>query len=170
MTNNEITDNSNEQELTSEQLAEQKLIAKVGSAFHEQWRESRRKDDGTFEPREKTTSDQAWIEAHGTDTVDIANTGYEDLPEDWKGENKVAAEFVVGLHGELTAELGEVRLDVPETRAHVGDEIHSAWLSRNEWAKDGELGVPFAELPEDEQEKDIDQYRTLLAVLAEEEG
>lgn len=157
--------NNNEQDLTEAQLAKQQLIAKVGSAFHEQWRETRRIEDGSFEPREKSTSDQAWIEANGTDMVDIANTSYEDLPEDWKGENKAAAEFVVGLREELS-EAGVIDdLEDTDVREHIGDEIHNAWLGRNEWAKDGDLGVQFTELPVDEQKKDLDQYRTLLAVI-----
>lgn len=161
----ELQNPNNEQGQTEAELAQQKLITKVGSAFHEQWRESRSLGDGSFEPREKTTSDQSWIEANGRDTVDIANTSYEDLPEDWKGENKSAAEFVVGLRQGL-AEAGVVDdLEDPDVREHIGNEIHDAWLSRNDWAKDGDLGVGFAELPIDEQEKDLDQYRTLLSVL-----
>lgn len=161
----ELNDDSNEQELSEAQRVKQQLITKVGSAFHEQWRETRRTEDGSFEPREKSTSDQAWIEVNGTDVVDIANTSYEDLPEDWKGENKAAAEFVVGLREELT-EAGVIDdLEDAGVREHIGDEIHNAWLGRNEWAKDGDLGVQFTELPVDEQEKDLDQYRTLLAVL-----
>lgn len=157
----------------SEREQATELIEKVGSAFHEQWREEWHASDAKKEvpelTREKATSDQAWIEAHGIDTVDIANTNYEDLPEDWKGENKAAAEFVVGLRQELDEAGVNGSLDDPAVREYVGDEIHKAWLSRNEWAKDGDLGVAFSELPLDEQEKDLDQYRTLQAVLKRDE-
>jgi hypothetical protein len=119
----------------SEREQATELIEKVGSAFHEQWREEWHASDAKKEvpelTREKATSDQAWIEAHGIDTVDIANTNYEDLPEDWKGENKAAAEFVVGLRQELDEAGVNGSLDDPAVREYVGDEIHKAWLSRN---------------------------------------
>lgn len=48
---------------------------------------------------------------------------------------------------------------MPISREQVGDEIHNEWLKRNTWAKGGELDVPFAKLPQNEQRKDIIQYR-----------
>ena len=40
----------------------------------------------------------------------------------------------------------------------IGRVIHDAWLSRNEWAKGGELDVPFTQLSAEEQDKDLAQY------------
>ncbi len=57
---------------------------------------------------------------------------------------------------------GKVDLDNPTERNEVGDEIHAAWLLRNDWAKNDELDIPFDELPEFEQAKDIDQMRIAL--------
>jgi len=127
-------------------------VDKVASAFHEDWRSTRYQDDGSYEPRVKTTKDEAWIAAHGTDQVDIANTAYPELPSDWQAENKAAAEVVVGLLGR-----GAIDLSNERDRLYAGQIIHDAWVSRNEWAQDSELGVPFEQLPADEQAKDIAQ-------------
>jgi hypothetical protein len=138
-------------------------VAALGTAFHEDWRKTRLNEDGTFEPRIKTTKDEAWIEANGTDQVDIANTTYDGLPADWQAENKAAAEVIVGVFNERS---GDVDLSDPETREAVGEQVHAAWLSRNEWAKGGNLDVPFADLPVDEQNKDLDQVLVAQAVFA----
>lgn len=141
-------------------------VAALGSAFHEDWRKTRLNEDGTFEPRVKTTKDEAWIEASGTDQVDIANTTYEGLPADWQAENKAAAEVVVGVFNERD---GAVDLNDQGTRTAVGEQIHAAWLSRNEWAKGGDLDVPFEDLPVDEQNKDLDQVVVAQRVFAHEQ-
>lgn len=129
-------------------------VAALGNAFHENWRKTRLNEDGTFEPRVKTTEDEAWIKANGTDQIDIANTTYESLPVDWQTENKAAAEVVVSV---LNERKGNVDLGDPDTRVAVGEQIHAAWLSRNIWARGGDLDVPFVDLPVDEQNKDLDQ-------------
>lgn len=132
----------------------QEAVTAVASALHEDWRKTRLQEDGTFEPRVKKTKDEAWTAAHGTDEVDIANTGYIELPEDWQAENKAAAEVVVDV---MTEANGQVDLNDEAQRDAVGSRIHDAWLSRNEWARGGELDVPFAQLPPAEQAKDLDQ-------------
>jgi len=125
----------------------------LASVLHEDWRSSRKLEDGSFEPREKPTKDVEWVAKHGVNTVDIANTSYVDLPDDWKKENREAAEVVVSLLDTQVAP----DLTVPAVRDELGTKIHDAWLARNEWAKGGELGVPFSQLPPQEQEKDIAQ-------------
>ena len=136
----------------------------LATEFHEDWRKTRLQEDGSFEPRVKSTSDSAWVEAHGTDQVDIANTSYDDLPSDWQAENKAAAEVVVGV---MIEHNGNIDLSNEEVRNQVGDTIHDAWLSRNEWAKGGELDVPFADLPADEQAKDISQIEVAQIVFSQ---
>ncbi len=135
----------------------------LATAFHEDWRKTRQNEDGSFEPRVKQTSDAAWIEAHGTDQVDIANSTYGELPSDWQAENKAAAEVVVSV---LDQRNGNVDLADPETRSAVGEQVHTAWLSRNEWAAGGELDVPFDQLSAEEQAKDIDQVVVAQRVFA----
>lgn len=144
------------------EFVKNEAVNALASKFHEQWRSDRLQEDGTFEPREKSTKDTVWIEAHGTDVVDIANTDFADLPKDWQAENATAARVVVDL---LTAFNGEVNLSDESTRNNVGDIVHTAWLARNEWAKGGELDVPFADLSAEEQAKDINQVSTALEVF-----
>lgn len=126
-----------------------RYIAEVASAFHEAWRAGRRKPDGSFEPRLKETKDPAWIQAHGRNQVDIANTAYRDLPADWQAENKASAEISVQLI--LAAKGALLTPAFIEQGSHV---IHVKWLERNAWAKGGELDVPYAQLPEPEKQKD----------------
>lgn len=126
----------------------------LANEYHEDWRQTRAQEDGSFEPRIKDTSDEAWVESHGSNQVDIANTSYDDLPADWQAENKAAAVAVVDI---MLDNSGDLDLANSEIRSKVGDQIHSAWLSRNEWASGGDLDKPFDDLPLDEQEKDIRQ-------------
>ena len=150
-----------ENEDTPEINVEQDRVNNLASALHEDWRKTRLQEDGTFEGRVKPTKDEAWIAGHGTDQVDIANTEYVDLPEDWQAENKAAAEVIVGILSEST--------EVPDLSDEehinmVGEKIHTAWLARNEWAKGGDLDVPFKDLPADEQAKDINQLKIALSL------
>jgi hypothetical protein len=137
-------------------------VREVASAYHDDWRATRRNEDGSFEPRIKTTKDEEWVKIHGTDQVDIANTPYAELPSDWQAENKAAAEVVIGI---LERANGQIDLNDPATRLSVGSEIHDAWLARNDWAKGGSLDVPFAELPEEEQAKDLAQVRIAIELF-----
>lgn len=137
-------------------------VTALASKFHEQWRSDRLQEDGTYEPREKPTKDAAWIEAHGTDVVDIANTDFANLPKDWQAENVAAAGIVVDL---LATFNGNIDLSDESTRNDVGDIVHTAWLARNEWAKGSDLDVPFADLSAEEQAKDINQVSTALEVF-----
>lgn len=137
-------------------------IDTLASTFHENWRKTRLTEQGEFEPRTKETEDETWIEAHGTNKVDIANTAYEDLPSDWQAENKAAAEIIVDIIEEAN---GDIDLSDVEVRSRVGQRVHEAWLSRNGWAEGGELDRPFDELPEKEQSKDIEQIQIGLEIF-----
>lgn len=127
----------------------QQFVIEVAAAFHEAWRAGRRKPDGSFEPRLKETKDPAWIQAHGSNQVDIANTAYAGLPADWQAENKASAEisvqFVLAAKG---AQLPPQAIEQGSTLIHI------KWLERNQWAKGGELDKPYAALPEPEKQKD----------------
>lgn len=140
-----ITNSSELKDIATRELANE---------FHEDWRKTRQNEDGTFEPRIKQTSDSVWIEKHGTDQVDIANSSYDELPADWQAENKAAAEVIVDI---FTESNGNIDLDNEDTLNQVGGVVHEAWLSRNDWARGGDLDVAFEQLPADEQSKDIAQ-------------
>lgn len=154
----------------------------VGSRLHDNWRAPRKKEDGTYEPRMKPTSDAKWIEEHGTDQVDIANTSFENLPMDWQEENLLAGREAVDIVGDVTT------LDEAGIR-EASIKVHDAWIARKQatidaarktWTEEGltpeeveeevnkkfgwdmSLMVLFDELPDYEQAKDTDH---VLAVL-----
>lgn len=139
----------------------------IAFVLHEQWRQTRLKEDGSYEPRWKKIKDADFIaKFEGKDLpkyirngengyeIDIANACYTQLSADWQNENKNAAEVVSNI----------VESGNQLSRAEIGDIIHNAWLERNSWAKDGELGVPFAELSKEEQDKDMVQFDVALTM------
>ena len=69
----------------------------LGSHFHDALRAPNKLEDGTYEPKEEVTTDETWIESHGTDLVDVANTNFADLPEDLRRENETTARIIVNL-------------------------------------------------------------------------
>lgn len=143
------------------------LIEDVASALHENWRKTRLREDGTFEPRWKPTKDSDFDKkyegveslpshlrrtADGKLEIDIANACFSQLSAAWQEENRAAAEVAVKL---VEREKSEGK-KIPWLE--IGNVIHDAWLERNSSAKDGELGVPFVDLPQNEKDKDIDQF------------
>lgn len=144
-------------------------VGEIASKLHESWRETRKNEDGSYEPRWKKVSDRVFesrVKAmeelpetirivNGAVEQDIANTTFEDLCLNYQIENFEAAQLAFKLAKEnyTDYEIGT-----------VGDIIHKEWLKRNAWAKGGELDIPFEELPENEQEKDILQYRIACEV------
>jgi hypothetical protein len=92
--------------------------------------------------------------------VDILNTSYAELPEKWQAENKAQAQSAIGL----------VAQNMEDAMSNIEDlaaQVHEQWLSRNSWAKDGPLGVPYNELPEEEKQKDKDVISAAYDILQE---
>ena len=157
---NDKIETENNNEYSKEAFDE--AVKVLGPRFHEDWRKTRLNDNGTFEPRLKTTKDQEWISTHGTNEVDIANSTYDELPEDWKGENKAAAEVIAKIFNEYS---GNIELENPIIRSQVGNKIHDAWIERNgEWAPE-EQKLSFDDLSIEEQEKDLEQIRIAKEVF-----
>ena len=77
--------------------AKQAAVEELTSGLHDEWRRPRLCKDGTYRPQEEKTTDQAWIEKHNTEIVDIANSDFADLPQDWKQEYQDSAQFLVDL-------------------------------------------------------------------------
>ena len=126
-------------------------IQELGSLLHDEWRAPRKQDGGAYEPRVKTTRDTAWIDAHHSDQVDIANSAYTELPADWQYENQASARVAMKEVWKAIAN-GE-QLDNAFVEK-ASDFIHHMWLWRNsKWAP-VELHKPYADLPEEEKEKD----------------
>jgi len=122
-------------------------------------------ENGALKPENKETNDQAWIEAHGTNVVDIVNTAFDELPMDMQWESKSAARVVVDIFVENE---GRVNLEDSSMYYDVGKRVHDAWLERHTWAKDDpNLGVEFSELSQVERDKDIDQIKVGREVLGE---
>ena len=149
---------TDEQKAMSEQREEKfsktaERVANLGSQLHEEWRKPRWRDESKdYEPRIKKTKDQEWSQTHGGATeVDIANTPYEGLPSEWQGENKISAEVAVA-EVEKAIEVG-TPLDESFIEA-ASSVLHDKWLERNgSWAPP-EQNKPYAELSEEEKEKD----------------
>jgi len=92
--------------------------------------------------------------------VDILNTSYTDLPPKWQAENKAQAESAISLVAEnMDNAMGNID--------GLASEVHEQWLSRNSWAKDGPLGVPYSELPEEEKQKDRDVIIAAHEILSQ---
>jgi hypothetical protein len=132
---------------------EQQHVKKLASELHDEWRESRRNEDGTFEPRMKKTNDATWINKQGTDEVDIANTSYENLPDDWKAENKASADVAVGLIRAQAKRKNPLENN-EEFLENASEVIHIEWLERNKAWAPPEQSISYQELSEDEKEKD----------------
>lgn len=143
----------------------------VGSCLHEGWRQTRKNEDGTYEPRWKKVKDPnfKFVESdtcrkneEGVVEIDIANRSFGELSADWQFENLEAGKVVVRLVGDKT----ELTLEEVEQMASV---IHDEWLKRNEWVFDPNYGnpaqaVPYAELSEEEKEKDRAQLKFGLSL------
>lgn len=103
--------------------------------------------------------------------VDIANAPYDQFSEYWKGQNRGGAEFLISLVDEVGADnIRALDLSDPEVQEKYGTLIHANWLERNQWVLDPQYGnsvlaQSYADLPADEQQKDIDQMRVLQGWL-----
>jgi len=154
----------NNNEKQEDKISKEEMITKLGSELHDEWRESRKQEDGSYEPRIKTTKDEDWINEKGANEVDIANTCFENLPRDWQGENRVAAEIAIEevfRAVDMGTELDESFIE------EASNVIHQKWLERNgEWASE-ELKKPYDELSEEEKDKDRAQIKKAIEIFQE---
>ena len=132
------------------------LSYSLASDLHETWRLTRRKEDGTYEPRIKKSTDEEWNIKHGTDEVDIANCSFDELPSNWQYENLSAAKVAIDLVYDKTLAGENITAEEKEQMASV---VHDEWLKRNDWVFDSEYGDPnlavsYENLSEDEKYKD----------------
>lgn len=144
-----------------------KNVTTLASELHEEWRQTRLDEKtGQYEPRVKSTKDEAWITAHnGVTEVDIANTKYEDLPEDWKAENKASADVSI-TQVERAKNSGVVDIDSDDFLEQASDVVHQKWLERNgSWAP-AEQNKPYADLSEEEKDKDRVMVKAAIRVVS----
>ncbi|MEN9390641.1 MAG: hypothetical protein RLZZ283_741 [Candidatus Parcubacteria bacterium] len=133
----------------------------MASTLHEEWRKTRLREDGTYEPRVKKTNDGAWSRKHGNKTeVDIANTPFKDLPRDRQAENLAAAASALRAVDKHTGKRKITFLQQAQLVELVAGEIHADWVSRDkdperpESDRQPRLHVPYGSLPDNEKEKD----------------
>ena len=140
---------------------ESEIIKKIASAFHEKWRKDR-----LYKPMIEKSEDKDWTKKHGTDLVDIANTEFEDLPSNWRGENIEAAKVVVELVYEKVVNWLEI---TPEMIEEMSKIVHEKWLERNwiEWSFENQR-VDYEDLSEEEKAKDRIQIEIAIQIISDE--
>lgn len=171
-----------EQPQSQESLSEakkQQLIIELGGQLHDEWRDPRKKEDGTYEPRVKVLAktedgkekwyDEAKVPANAQEIKrqDIANTSFESLDSHWQYENKAAADVAMGevfKAAESSIPLDEAFIE------NASEVIHKKWLERNSWVFDPnygnpDLAKPYAELSEEEKEKDRAQVKKGIEIF-----
>ena len=118
-----------------------KIIQKVASLFHENWRENR-----LYKPMIEKSDDTEWNIEHWTDVVDIANTKFEDLPSNRKYENLQAAKVALDLVYDGVIVWKGFSWEEIEKMSEV---VHEKWLERNgkQWSFENQR-VDFKKLSE----------------------
>ena len=139
------------------------IIQEVASTFHEKWRKNRLQSDWRYIPMIEKSNDEKRNEEHWTDTVDIANTDFEDLPNNWKYENVEAAKVAVDLVYDKISNLEKISSETIEEMANI---VHEKWLERNwiEWSFENQR-VSYENLSEEEKEKDRIQIIIAIDVI-----
>ena len=140
--------NDRVKQLEEKKTEEVQVLAKM---MHENWRKERfNQETNTFTPRMKIVQDKEWIEKHnGVTEVDIANTPYEELPNDWKEENHLSAQVAV------------------EKINDVLNLIHDNWLDRNDQYASPEQKTQYSRLSMSEKMKDIDILEEAIKIIKE---
>jgi hypothetical protein len=149
----------------NDEIIKNALSYSLGSDLHEAWRATRKLDDGTFEPRIKKSEDKDWTEDHGTDTVDIANCPFNELPSNWQHENLEAARVAIRLVYDKVMRGEKI---TPEELEQMASVVHEEWLKRNDYVfgpvergGNPRLALPYEHL--DQKEKDKDKSQLVLA-------
>lgn len=139
------------------------IIQKVASTFHEEWRKNRLQEDWTYKPMIEKSEDEARTKEHWTDTVDIANTDFEDLPDNWKYENIEAARVAVNLVYEKILNQEKISIETIEKLSNI---VHEKWLERNwiAWSFENQR-VSYENLSEEEKAKDRLQIQIAIEII-----
>lgn len=146
---------------------EYQAILKLAASLHDMWRLTRKKQDGTYDPRIKKDD-------NGKE-IDIANTNFSELPKKWQNENLAAAELAVTLVQIALSEGVDVNspqfLEDFSMKVHTleGDSsyVHGNWRRRNPKVDDNEmLHIAYLNLSEEEKQKDRDQIMLAIKFLS----
>jgi len=144
----------------------QLLIERIWAKFHEERRKSIIKLDWTYESRVEKTTDLERIHCHNWEKkVDIINTKFEDLPNDWKKENIEAAKVAVYLVYQKITNWEEI---TPEMIEEMSEIVHNERLKRN-WITGSfeNQRVEFKDLTEEEKVKDRNQIIRAIEIIKE---
>ena len=136
------------------------IIKKVASSFHDKWRENR-----LYKPMIEKSEDEEWTKKRWTNLVDIANTEFEDLPNNWKYENFEAAKIAVDLVYEKVVSWEEVTSEMVEELSKI---VHDKRLERNwiQWSFENQR-VDYKNLSEEEKAKDRAQIEIAIKIISE---
>ncbi len=126
-------------------------IEAVSAILHQKWLEEYiSSNGGKCPPRIKKVQKEyasmpgVFLGEDGNYCIDIA-VSFDKLTPDWQEANKNMAKYVVEMLCETNFGLDN------ETYCH---NIHEYWLKQNSWPREGPLGIPYKELPKEEQAKD----------------
>ena len=133
-----------------------KAVDMLASKLHKNWQDGYRAGEAAKGNENPTRMKDDGMGGQ----VDILNTSYAELPPKWQAENKSQAESAI----KLVAQNMDSAMDKIE---ELAAQVHEQWLSRNSWAKDGPLGVSYAELPEEEKQKDRDVIIAAHEILSQ---
>lgn len=142
----------------------QSLTEIIASKFHEERRKSMIKSDWTYESRIENTTDKERISNHNWEIkVDIINTKFEDLPNDWKKENIEAAKIAVDLVYEKIVNWKEITQEMLEEMSEI---VHNEWLKRNwiSWSFENQR-AEYKNLSEEEKAKDRNQIIRAIEII-----
>jgi hypothetical protein len=116
--------------------------------LHDKWRQSLLQKE---ESRLEATKDKKWVAKNQTLEVDLVNTEYDDLPDDWQKESEASVRIAIDEIYKAQ-EVGQV-LDNSFVE-RVSALIHTQWLERNSDSKFAYQDVPYEALSEEEKDKD----------------
>jgi predicted metal-binding transcription factor (methanogenesis marker protein 9) len=113
-------------------------------------------------PYTKTMVDKKWIKENGTDTVNLSETEYSNLPEDWKKERILGSEIVIN---EVEKKIKEKGICNQKDTEEIADLLHIKWLERNNMRALEEQKNRYIDMSEYEKEKDRIFVKAAISVL-----
>lgn len=162
----------------------------LASRLHESWASGIRSKGVT--ERLKNTTDEVWKKNNKSEKVDILNTEFSDLPNDWKKENYLSAESAMKS---IYLGLDSYTL-LDDQIESIADSVHKAWIERRKaegfnkarydflasignksllpkenqeylekWGWARPLMEDYGNLPEDEKQKDRDVVKAAIEVF-----
>lgn len=165
--------------LTSYEDKFQTFVETVASAFHKRWRERFLSENPFTKNRFKLTKNGSHYNSSdfiypmiltvgsclvhrnlkvararynsSITYIDILNMDYDELPDDWKFENRATAQVACR---EVVRSVRQKRLFNQNLIETTSEKIHNAWIKRNAYRASSDLILPYKNLTESEKDKD----------------